>query len=498
MMMRFLLCISATLGVSLGKKFAGTPHTPLLLRLFFSLIGLAGIASWWLSSSDPTRLHTWELYHHYLGARYYTELRYDGLYLCSLAVLEQRAPSTLAEIGMVRDLATNTLQTLPDVLPLAEACARRFSPSTWETFSDEVMSFKQLLGEKWVGLFRDHGFNPSPLWVLVARTLIPDGPVSVDTLRILSLVDVGLLGAMWAIILWSFPRVCFAVAAVFWGTNGLGSFAWTGGAFLRHDWLFATVAAVALLRKGRWSIAGALTAYATGIRVFPALLAVGIGIAAIARKENRAAALRFGGSFVLAGFALVAASVTSLGPDSWRDFRDNLRKHVDTRAGNMVGLPSLVDNILECRLAGLGKPDGTCEPPERISSSNFKEIRQAIVLVISLAFLAWLGWASRWTTVDEAAILAFGLFPLATSASSYYYEVFLLFGLLCTQPWVGVGLLTLGLLLDVVVAAISPPNKVYLVASILVVQFVVLLPALFNRARARAVANAPREDHLGS
>jgi hypothetical protein len=219
--------------------------------------------------------------------------------------------------------------------------------------------------------------------------LIPDGPVSIDALRILSLVDVGLLGAMWAIILWSFPRTGFAVAAVFWGTNGLGSFAWTGGALLRHDWLFATVAAVALLRKGHWSVAGALTAYATGVRIFPALLVVGIGIAAMGRKEHRAAALRFGRSFVLAGLALVTASVASLGVDSWRDFRDNLRKHVDTRAGNMVGLPSLIDNILECRIAGYGKPDGTCEPPERISTSNFKELRQAIVVAISLAFLAW-------------------------------------------------------------------------------------------------------------
>ncbi len=480
---RFLLCISAIVGLVLSWYPARTPRGSLLVKLVLVCTGAAGIASWWLSSNDPSRLHTWEFYHHYLGARYYTELRYDGLYLCSLAALEQREPSSLSDIQAVRDLATNNLTSVAAILPLAKSCAQRFTPSTWQAFTDDVVFFKHLLGENWAGLFRDHGFNPSPIWVLVARSLIPDGPASSNILRILSMVDIGLLAAMWLVVLRCFPPAAFAVAAVFWGTNGLGSFAWTGGAFLRHDWLFATVVTICSLRKGYWSIAGALAAYATGVRIFPALLSLGVGVAAVGRSERRTAALSFARSFILTGMALLAISVATLGSDSWRYFGENIRKHVDTRAGNMVGLPSLVDNILECRMAGLGKPDGTCEPSERMSDSKFGWLRRGVILATSLAFLTWLRWISRRIKLYEAAILTLGFLPLATSASSYYFEVFLVFGLLCEQRWISVGLLTLGLALDAAVLSISPPNKIYLVAGLLVVQFVLLLPVLFRRTR---------------
>jgi hypothetical protein len=68
--------------------------------------------------------------------------------------------------------------------------------------------------------------------------------------------------------------------------------------------------------------------------------------------------------------------------------------------------------------------------------------------------------------------------------SSYYYEIFLIFGLLLPNARSTASLLLgLSVLLQLTAIAVSPPNKVFLVASILVVQFVVVLPLVVGRSR---------------
>ena len=87
---------------------------------------------------------------------------------------------------------------------------------------------------------------------------------------------------MVAVIGWAFGVRPLAVALLVFATFFPSRFFWTGGAFLRWDWLFYTVAAVACLKKGRPWLGGMALGYAAMLRVFPGLLAAGPAAAVIA------------------------------------------------------------------------------------------------------------------------------------------------------------------------------------------------------------------------
>ena len=95
----------------------------------------------------------------------------------------------------------------------------------------------------------DHGFNPSPVWILAGHALASAVPPSHHWLGVLALIDALLLAAMFALLGWAFGWRVTALAAVFFGTQAAAEMAWTGGAFLRMDWLLAATAALCLMRK---------------------------------------------------------------------------------------------------------------------------------------------------------------------------------------------------------------------------------------------------------
>ena len=76
---------------------------------------------------------------------------------------------------------------------------------------------------------------------------------------------------MFAAIYWAFGWRVFAVAAIFWGCQLPAEYFWTGGAFMRQDWLFWLVLSACLVRKRFHALGGAAFAYSTLLRVFPGL-----------------------------------------------------------------------------------------------------------------------------------------------------------------------------------------------------------------------------------
>src|ERR1019366_374454 len=98
----------------------------------------------------------------------------------------------------------------------------------------------------------------------------------------------------------------------------------TGGAFLRQDWLLYLVLAACLLRKHYWGLAGASLAMSSLLRVFPAIFFAGIAVVAITYflKHKRLARhhVRVFAGAALATVVLVAASVSVAGADSYANF----------------------------------------------------------------------------------------------------------------------------------------------------------------------------------
>ena len=93
---------------------------------------------------------------------------------------------------------------------------------------------------------------------------------------------------MMAMIWWAFGWRALCVALAVFATNFPSRFYWTGGAFLRWDWLFYLVGGICLLRKEkcrRW--AASSSAYTTLLRVFPVFVFVGPLMVLVAASTSR-------------------------------------------------------------------------------------------------------------------------------------------------------------------------------------------------------------------
>ena len=110
---------------------------------------------------------------------------------------------------------------------------------------------------------KDHGYNPPPVWGMTGKFFGSFAPAGDTYFKILSAIDVAFHVGIVLLFYWAFGYRVMAVAIVFWGCNAPANFYWTGGAFLRQDWLFFLVAAVCCAQAQ--------------VLLFPAARSVGFG-----------------------------------------------------------------------------------------------------------------------------------------------------------------------------------------------------------------------------
>ena len=99
---------------------------------------------------------------------------------------------------------------------------------------------------RWDEMSADHGFNATPVWMILGSTLARLAPASDASIGALALLDPLFFLAMVAALLWGFGLRTAAVALAVLATSFPSRFFWTGGAYLRWDWLFFCVLALAL------------------------------------------------------------------------------------------------------------------------------------------------------------------------------------------------------------------------------------------------------------
>lgn len=227
--------------------------------------------------------HRWEMFHYFLGSKYAEELGFDRLYTCSALAEAESGDRGPVMARRMRDLRNDTIIPASSALADPEACRAHFSDARWQAFKTDAMFFRRTAGiASWQQMQLDHGYNPAPAWTLLGRALSGRLPASNGTLSALAAIDPLLMAGVLGLLGWAFgARVAF-LATVFWGTQAASAFSWTGGAFLRQDWLFLVVLSLALLRKGRPFWAGTALAWAASLRVFPLLLFAGPALLVIA------------------------------------------------------------------------------------------------------------------------------------------------------------------------------------------------------------------------
>ena len=249
------------------------------LACFFNL----GRAQFWdAKQRQPSYIHNYDMRVYFPVAKYFHELKYDGLYLASVQAYIENTPGasvqSLANVEL-RDLRNHEMRRVRDVADQIQTISQRFTPERWTEFKRDMRYFHETMGRDYFTTLTDHGGNATPVWLTVAHFMFAHASASNALLFVTGLLD-PLLILLFAFVAgrtfgWRTAFVCVIV----FGATDLYMFGtdWAG-ATLRNDWMAALGLGVCALKVRRWYLGGALLAYAGMIRAFPGIAVMGLAV----------------------------------------------------------------------------------------------------------------------------------------------------------------------------------------------------------------------------
>lgn len=438
-------------GISLVRK--GTPHLHQKLRDgLLVAVGVLSFASYWnfFSFHFGNYVHIWDTFHYYVGSKYFKELSYDRLYEC-VAVADAEDPSLRrrVELRKIMDLRTNMMGPTTEILAHPERCKDHFTPARWEAFKHDVAYFRVNHGVKrWEDAQADHGYNATPVWTIVGTTLSNTGPATKDQIDLLTRIDPLFIIGMTLMTWWAFGWRVMCVALAVFATNFPSRFYWTGGAFLRWDWLFYFVGGLCLVRKRHPLVGGFFLGYSTLLRVFPLFVFTGPLLVVIqqlwgARAPNRAPwkpepfkSLRelgaridrtylalFGGAALAVALFVPISLVTSNGIEGYRAFIKNTEKHKETPLTNYMGLRTVVA-YRPSEAGRILKTDRLEDPWGAWKQTKLRTFRKSypIYLLLVAGFVVLLWKAVRGAEPWVACCLGATMIAVGVELTCYYYS----------------------------------------------------------------------------
>jgi hypothetical protein len=416
--------------------------------------------------------HRHELYHYYLGAKYFPELGYDGLYKCTVIAQDQLGVYSYVNedtgrtlyIDMakearhpdrkVRNLGQdNLLKPASYFLDNPKQCTEIFTPERWEAFKKDIAFFRTASDREYFNHMQtDHGFNPPPVWAIAGKFFADLHPASTGYMQFLASLDMmfwlGMFGALW----WAFGWRVSAVAVIFWGTQSSAPMLWTCGAFLRQDWLFFLVLCVCLVRKKHPALAAAALVYSALLRIFPGLLVIGwlavVFWQLVKHKRLTKEQLQMLGGGVVAAAVLLGGSLSIVGwdvhkgVDAYKQFKvHTLEVHDRTPLTNHMGLRVLLAQKLPFQIEplgiGVGPQSGRMKYTEDNKLSDafevWKRMRnerwdrlKPIAYAINALTLAFFLYITRRMKNMWVALCSAQIFVMTLSQLTCYYYSFMI------------------------------------------------------------------------
>jgi hypothetical protein len=381
--------------------------------------------------------HRHEFFHYYLGSKYDRELGYERLYQCVAVAQADSGQLNEVKARKMMDLKTDFIAPTTEALAHPEECKNRFTPENWEAFKADVKFFRNSANlQYWNDMQKDHGYNPPPVWTVMGHLWGKIHPATDHYLKFLASFDILLFSGVFAAIYWAFGWRVFSVAAIFWGCQLPAEYFWTGGAFLRQDWLFFLVLSACLLRKRYWAWGGAAFAYSTLLRVFPGLLAAGLAVVWIAHvlKHKRIAPhhLRVALGGIVATVALVGTSAGIAGWRAYPEFYHHIQVHNHTPLTNNMGLPTILAHSYSGRMEFVRneKHVDAFDDWKQMRTDRLKAFRplQLVLLVgVGILFVVVVRRIkSQWTALALSLVVFVGCLEV----TCYYYSIFILAAIL--------------------------------------------------------------------
>jgi len=434
---------------SQAGRAQGRPNLPRTLAL--CLIALAAFASYYdfFRAKPGVGFKDTDVFHYYMGSKYFSEVGYFDLYHCTLMALIESGVESRFELPRVRDQRTLRFHTSDSALAAARQCRAGFEDARWRAFAHDVAWFNhRFVPKHWRLVFEDHGYNPTPVWSAVGGAF--SSRVPVDGAVFAALIDLD----RWLIVLgllavgWAFGIEAAAVATIVWGTGTHWGFGWIGDSLLRNLWLFGVLLGLCLAKK-RWdTLAGGFLALASLLRIFPGVFAAAFVAGAWLRGEQDAGERRrlvgfLTGAGATALFLLVwAATSTAWGIAAFAEFYEKMSVFAAQQSLNKLGLSSLVWRSI---MVSSGHLTTNAEGAAILSAWSpawlpfaIRGVQLAVLIPASI----WFVRAARRLEAHESAALGFALIPLLADPANYYFSFAVCGALLAaSRPVLRVGLL---------------------------------------------------------
>jgi len=371
------------------------------------------------------RVDSYDLIHYYLGAKYFNELGYYDLYPAIASVDAEAGPFDTRLISYrAQDPVTGYAER-----PITEAIARgrevreeRFSPERWKLFEKDFLHLQRdfnLTRKLWAILIYDRGFNATPAWIALFSPVANLFPV--DYIKWLCSADIIFMAIGLLFIRWAYGNVAALWALEFIFLSYSLRWPVVGWAFFRYDWVCALMVALALIKKKHYFWAGAMTAFASLFRLFPALWMFGpatkgiinlINFKDFSLNWNRRLLLLAGGFLVIAvtveGIALI-----KFGADPIKAHTANIVEHIKPEELSSKRLGFAIGMFFDGKLLPKTFPD---ERKRKIKIYKNFHLFNAFIVLGALA------WFLRNRPDDEA--FAYGFIPFfMLLTASYYYAV---------------------------------------------------------------------------
>src|SRR5262245_61976142 len=162
--------------------------------------------------------HYWEQFHYFLGAKYFPELGYDGLYVASMgAEMQDRQGGQFQPY--LRDLRTNDIVPTATLESFGYEVHQRFTAERWADFRRDNRFFMRLDPGYVMKVRMDHGYNPSPAWTALARLFADRLSASHRTAVLLGVLDLLLITLAFVVLFRTYGVELGSLALVVFATG---------------------------------------------------------------------------------------------------------------------------------------------------------------------------------------------------------------------------------------------------------------------------------------
>jgi hypothetical protein len=462
--MKLIIAVVALIALfyEASREAEGNPISTRWKKMAAAAFAVVGVVSYFqfFQIGYKEFYHRWEFFHYYVGSKYYREIGFEGIYTCS-AVAESELPDGLnspsdhpkqeVKIRKLRDLRVNLIVDTAEWVDHPEKCKANFaSTERWESFKKDVAFFRKVMwGNYWRDSQKDHGYNPPPVWGITGWLFSSLHPATEAYMKLLSCLDVALFAGMFGCVAWAFGWRVMCIAIVFWGSQDASPFYWTGGAFLRQDWLFYTIVSACMIRKKKYFWGGAFMTYGTLLRVFPMFFFTGWLVTAAAYiwkkySEDKEGAFEGGAveafkrlthphhrilaaGALAAGLVLIPTSVAVHGTKAWPEFIHHIGVHAGTPLTNHMGWKPVVAHRAEGRMQ-VAKDPRLQDPFEKWKQMRIDRVKElkpiyygGILLMMSMFVYAC------WRIKNLWIVEALGCLPttILIDLTCYYYSYFI-------------------------------------------------------------------------